>query len=146
MENTITEINVSYSTNSRVKQKITSSLTAFEVLQSSWNSDLLELQEEFKILLLNRSNEVLGIYNMSKGGVAGTIVDLKLIFAVALKANASGIIVSHNHPSGNLTPSEADKEITRKIREACKMLDIHFYDHIIISHMGYYSFVDNGIC
>jgi DNA repair protein RadC len=146
MENIIAEINVSYSTNSRVKQKITSSLTAFEALQSSWNSDLIELQEEFKILLLNRANEVLGVYNMSKGGSAGTVVDLKLLFGVALKSNASGIIVAHNHPSGNLIPSDADKVITRKIKDACKMLDIYFYDHIIISHLGYYSFVDNGLC
>lgn len=146
MKSTIAEINVSYSTNSRIKHKITSPFAAFEVLQSSWDSGVLELQEEFKILLLNRANEVLGIYNMSKGGVAGTIVDLKLLFAVALKSNASCIIVSHNHPSGNLTPSEADKEITRRIKDVCKLLDIHFFDHIIITRNGYFSFSENGIC
>lgn len=145
MENIIAEINVSYSSNSRVKQKITSSLIAYEVLQSSWDSNLIELQEEFKILILNRANEVLGVYNMSKGGHSGTVVDLKLLFAVALKANASSIIVSHNHPSGNLTPSDADKEITRKIKESCKLLDIHFFDHIIITRLGYFSFADNNV-
>ncbi|MDR7208415.1 JAB domain-containing protein [Flavobacterium piscis] len=145
MENIIAEINVSYSTNSRVKQKITSSLTAFEVLQSSWNSEILELQEEFKVLLLNRANEVLGLYNMSKGGLSSTIVDLRLLFGVALKANASSIIICHNHPSGKLVPSEADKEITRRIKESCKLLDIHFFDHIIISHLGYFSFAENNV-
>lgn len=145
MENIIAEINVSYSTNSRVKQRISSSLIAYEVLQSSWDSGIIELQEEFKILLLNKANEALGIYNMSKGGVSATIVDLKLLFGVALKANASGIVISHNHPSGKLVPSEADKQITRKIKDSCILLDIHFFDHIIISHLGYFSFADNNI-
>lgn len=146
MENIITEINVSYSTNSKMRQKISTSLTAYEVLQSSWSIATMELQEEFKVLLLNRANEVLGIYNLSKGGNSGTVVDLKLLFGVALKANASGIVISHNHPSGNLIPSQADKEITKRIKEASKILEIRFVDHIIISHLGYYSFIENGIC
>lgn len=146
MENVIAEIDVTYSSNCKVRQYITDSKSAFEVFQSSWTSGKMELQEEFKVLFLNRANQVLGIYNMSKGGVAGTVVDLKLLFGVALKSNASGVLICHNHPSGKLIPSEADKIITRKIKDACKMLDIHFYDHIIISHLGYYSFEDNGIC
>ncbi len=146
MENVIAEIEVSYSSNSKVRQKITTSHSAYEIFQSSWFVGRMELQEEFKVLLLNRANQVLGIYNLSKGGVAGTVVDLKLLFGVALKSNASSILVCHNHPSGNLIPSVADKEITKKINEACKILDINFIDHIIISHLGYYSFVDNGIC
>jgi DNA repair protein RadC len=146
MENVIAEIQVSYNTNSRVKQKITSSGSAFEILKSSWNEGRLELQEEFKVLLLNRANDVLGIYNMSKGGVSGTVVDVRLLFAVALKCNASGIIITHNHPSGNLQPSEADKEITKKIKQASEIFDIKLIDHIIITHLGYFSFLDNGIC
>ncbi len=146
MENVIAEIQVSYSTNSRIRQQITTSYSAYEVLQSSWYSGRMELQEEFKVLLLNRANYVLGIYNLSKGGVSSTIVDLKLLFGVVLKANASNIVICHNHPSGKLAPSDADIEITNKIKDACKLLDVHFFDHIIISHLGYYSFAENKVC
>jgi len=146
MENVIAEIQVSYSTNSRIRQQITTSYSAYEILQSNWYSGRMELQEEFKVLLLNRANQVLGIYNLSKGGVSSTIVDLKLLFAVVLKANASNIVICHNHPSGKLAPSDADIEITNKIKEACKLLGIHFFDHIIISHLGYYSFAENKVC
>lgn len=146
MENIIAEIQVSYSTNSKVRQKITNSHSAYEALQSIWSAGTMELQEEFKVLLLNRANQVLGVYNLSKGGVSGTVVDLKLLFAVALKCNASGIVISHNHPSGNLNPSDADKQLTKKIKQASELLDIKLIDHIIITHLGYYSFSENGIC
>ncbi|MCB6062368.1 putative DNA repair protein [Flavobacterium psychrophilum] len=146
MENVIAEIQVSYSTNSRIRQQITTSYSAYEVFQNSWYSGRMELQEEFKVLLLNRANQVLGIYNLSKGGVSSTIVDLKLLFGAVLKANASNIVICHNHPSGKLAPSDADIEITNKIKEACKLLDVHFFDHIIISHLGYYSFAENKVC
>lgn len=146
MENTLAEIQVSYNTNSRVKPKITSSHTAYELLQASWSSGTMELQEEFKVLLLNRSNSVLGIYNMSKGGTGGTVVDIKLLFAVALKCNAVSIIISHNYPSGKLEPSLADKEMTKKIKSASEFLDVKLLDHLIITKNGYYSFADNGIC
>lgn len=146
MENVIAEIQVSYNTNSRVKQKITSSASAYEILKANWNEGRLELQEEFKVLLLNRANDVLGIYNMSMGSVSGTVVDVRLLFAVALKCNASGIVISHNHPSGTLNPSEADKELTKKIKQASEIFDIKMIDHIIITHLGYFSFLDNGFC
>ena len=146
MENIIAEIQVSYSTNSKVRKYITTSYSAYEVLKESWYSGRMELQEEFKVLLLNRANQVLGIYNLSKGGVSSTIVDLKLLFGVVLKANASNIVICHNHPSGKLAPSDADIEITSKIKDACKLLDVHFFDHIIISHLGYYSFAENDVC
>jgi len=145
MDNVIAEIQVSYSTNSKIRQYISNSHSAYEVLQSSWYAGRMELQEEFKVLLLNRANQVLGIYNLSKGGVSGTVVDLKLLFGVVLKANASGIVICHNHPSGKLVPSEADEKITRKIKDTCKLFDIHFIDHIIISHLGYFSFTDSNI-
>ncbi|WP_306551061.1 JAB domain-containing protein [Daejeonella sp.] len=82
---------------------------------------------------------------LSKGGITGTIADVRLILSVALKTLASGLILAHNHPSGNLKPSEADKQITSKIRQAAKLLDIELLDHIIISSEGYYSFTDDGI-
>ena len=86
-----------------------------------------------KMLLLDRSNRVLGIVSLSKGGTTGTVIDIKLMMQYALKANAHGIILAHNHPSGNLNPSEADSKITDRIEKACKTLEIHLLDHLIIS-------------
>ncbi len=87
----------------------------------------------------------MGSYQLSKGGITGTIADVRLILSVALKSLATGLILAHNHPSGNLKPSEADKQITSKIRQAAKLLDIELMDHIIISNEGYYSFMDEGV-
>jgi DNA repair protein RadC len=136
----VAEIKVSYSTTSTPKIKITSVNKAFEVLLSLWDLDTIELQEEFKVLLLNRANEVLGIYPLSKGGITGTVVDSRLIFAVALKCNATGILLCHNHPSGNLKPSDADITLTRSIKKCADFLDITLIDHLIITRNGYYSF------
>ena len=136
----VAEIKVSYSTTSTPKIKITSVNKAFEVLLSLWDLDTIELQEEFKMLLLNRANEVLGIYPLSKGGITGTVVDSRLIFAVALKCNATGIILCHNHPSGNLKPSDNDITLTRSIKKCADFLDITLIDHLIITKNGYFSF------
>lgn len=141
----ISEISVSYSNMNNEREKIKDSQTSFNVFFNCWNKSTIELQEEFKVLLLNRNNEVLGIYPLSKGGVSGTFVDIKLVFSVALKCNASSIIVAHNHPSENLKPSEADKNLTEKLRVAGNYLDIKLLDHIIVTKNDYYSFADNGI-
>lgn len=141
----IAEIKVMYSTNQDEKVKITNSQNAYKVSLNSWDMNIIELQEEFKILLLNRNNEVLGIYVLSRGGTTATIVDVKLLFSVALKSNTHSIILVHNHPSGNLTPSTSDKDLTSKIKSAGKYLDISILDHLIISRINYYSFADNGI-
>ncbi len=101
--------------------------------------------EEFWILLLNRSNEVIGKKEISKGGVSGTVVDAKLVFNEALKQLASSIILCHNHPSGNLKPSQADIDLTRKMKAAGKTLDISVLDHLIVSEKGFYSFADEGM-
>jgi DNA repair protein RadC len=94
---------------------------------------------------MNRARRILGIYELSTGGVAGTVADPKLVFTAALKANACNIILSHNHPSGNLKPSKADEELTKKIKEAGIYLDIKVLDHIIVTSEGYYSFADEGV-
>lgn len=141
----VAEINVSYSNTNFEKVKITSSKKIFDLVINQWNLDLIEFQEEVKIVLLNRANEVLGIYEMSKGGISGTVVDNIIILAIALKCNASNIIIVHNHPSGNLKPSEADKTITKKLKQACEILDITLLDHLIISKQGYYSFTEERI-
>ncbi len=141
----IAEVSVSYSNNNKEKLKINNSKDSYNVLIACWNQHIIELQEEFKVLLLNRNNQVIGIYPLSRGGVAGTIVDPKLVFSVALKCNASNIIIAHNHPSGNLTPSEADKRITKKLKKAGEYLDITVLDHIIMTKEDFYSFSDNGL-
>ncbi len=140
----LNEIQVSYKFSSTCRNKITSSDKAFEIILNSWDKNTIELQEEFKVLLLNRANIVLGIYPLSKGGVVGTVVDVKLIFGVALKCNASGMILCHNHPSGNLKPSKQDIEITKKIKQCSELFEISLLDHLIISNFGYYSFSEEG--
>lgn len=141
----ISEISVSYSLSNNSKLKINNSNQSYKILRDSWNDSTIELQEEFKILMLNRCNQILGIYPLSKGGVSATIVDPKLVFSVALKCNASSIILAHNHPSGNLYPSMADKNITQKLKKAGEFLDIKVLDHLIITKDGYLSFVDDGL-
>ena len=142
--NTIREIKLSYSKNGIENIKITDSSSAFKVLIDNWDMDTIELQEEFKVLLLNRANHVLGIYPLSKGGVSGTVVDVKLLLASAIKANASSIIIAHNHPSGNLKPSEQDNLLTRKIKDGAKLLDITLLDHLVVTRDGFCSYSDEG--
>lgn len=127
------------------RRKISCSRDANDLLKENWNSDTLEHCEEFKILLLTRSNAVLGIMAVSKGGISGTVTDVRIILQAALKSNASGLIVCHNHPSGNLNPSESDTKITQKIKEAGNIMDIQLLDHLIITGEDYYSFADNGL-
>lgn len=143
--NKITEIKISYNTKSKVRPKIKSSESAYEILLNFWDKSTLELHEEFKVIYLNNSNEVLGIYPLSKGGITGTVVDIRLIFSVALKCNAVGIILAHNHPSGTLKASESDKVITRKIKNASEFMDIKLLDHLIITKESFLSFTDEGI-
>ncbi|MFA7273416.1 MAG: JAB domain-containing protein [Crocinitomicaceae bacterium] len=143
--NRIAEIKVSYINRSKQTEKITCSSDAHQLFMTHWDMDIIDLQEEFKILLLNRANKVLGIHNLSKGGVSGTIADAKIIFSVALKCNASAIILAHNHPSGNLKPSEQDKRLTKNLFEAGKMLEMAVVDHLIITSNGYFSFAEDGL-
>jgi DNA repair protein RadC len=122
--------------------KITSSKAVFEVMQPI----IGELtHEEFWVLYLNNSNKILFKAQLSKGGITGTIVDARIVFKIALEQNATSIILSHNHPSGKLQPSEADIQITQKIKNAGQQLEIPVLDHIIITEHGYYSFVDEGV-
>lgn len=124
---------------------VTDSKQVYSLLTSNWDENRIEFVEQFKILLLNTANKILGIFEVSTGGIAGTVADPKLIFMAALRANASAIILSHNHPSGNLQPSQQDLTLTRKISEGGKLLDIRVLDHLIITIEGYYSFADEGV-
>ena len=141
----VAEIKVSYSNTNTNRVQVTNSQIIFEVILKHWNLDIIEFQEEVKVMLLNRANIILGIYEMSKGGISGTVVDIRIILGVALKCNSSSIVIVHNHPSGKLVASEADKAITRRLKEACTLLEITLLDHLIISREGYYSFADSGI-
>ena len=142
----VAEIQLSYKTKVKPSQrpKISSSKDAYSILLESWDEDKLEFVEQFKVILLSRANRVLGIYEVSTGGVSGTVADPKLVFAAALKSNASAIILSHNHPSGNLNPSSADIALTKKIAEGGRLLEVPVIDHIIVTNNGYYSFADEG--
>lgn len=122
--------------------KITSSKIVFEIMQPI----IGELpHEEFWILYLNNSNKVLSKMQQSKGGITGTMVDVRLVFKTALELGATAIILCHNHPSGTLVPSDADKQITKKLKLAGDSLDVKVLDHLIVTETNYYSFVDDGI-
>jgi len=129
-------------TDIKEKPKITSSQDAYNCLYASMEDLTYEV---FKIIMLNRNNRVVSIEIISKGGVAGTVVDPKIIFKKALDKQACSIILSHNHPSGNLKPSNADISLTKKLVKAGETMDIKVLDHIIISSKGYYSFLDEGM-
>lgn len=141
----ISEIQVSYYPTIKGKTKVSSSQDAFGILKFNWNVDIIQLQEEFKVLLLNRNNVVLGIYSLSTGTMSSTLVDSKLLFGVALKAGAHSIILAHNHPSGSCKPSSSDISITKKIKKGCELLDIKLLDHIILTSNSYYSFSDEAL-
>jgi DNA repair protein RadC len=122
--------------------KITSSKAVFDIMQPI----IGELpHEEFWVLFLNNSNKILFKTQLSKGGMTGTLVDVRIVFKLAFEQNATAIILTHNHPSGKLLASDADIQITKKIKTAGQQLDIPVLDHIIITENGYYSFVDEGI-
>lgn len=124
------------------KPKIGGSSDAYELLKS----DLLDIpHEEFWVILLNRANRVVKKYQISQGGVAGTVADPKIIFKAALEELASGIILAHNHPSGNLKASQADVDLTKKLAAGGRLLEIQVLDHLIIAGQKYFSFADEGL-
>ena len=148
MKTKVNEIAISYSGNLKTNQlpKITSSQNAAELLYGQWNKNNIELHETFKVMLLNNANKVKGIYEVSTGGITGTLVDLRILFAVVLKSLTTAVILAHNHPSGTLTPSEPDKRLTQKIKKAGELFDIKVLDHLILIPDGnYFSFADEGI-
>lgn len=140
----LAEIKVSYCTPPGTKIKLSDSNQVYDFIMNNWDLDIIEFQEETKVILLNRANNVLGIYPLSKGGISGTVVDIRIVLSVALKCHATGLILVHNHPSGNLVPSSADKDITKKLKDACAILEISLIDHLIIAKSGYFSFSNEG--
>lgn len=146
-QSNVAEIEISYTQKIKPSQrpKINSPEDAYAILMKTWDKAKIELVEQFKIILLNRANHVLGICTLTTGTVTGTLVDPKQIFAVAIKANAVNIMLAHNHPSGSLKPSYSDQEITKKLKAAGELLEVKVIDHIIVTVEGYYSFATEGV-
>lgn len=143
----VAEVEITYNPKFKVSERpqINSSKQAYQILIRQWNKGKIELIEEFKILLLNRRNRVLGIVHISSGGFSGTIADPKVTFSAALKACASGIILFHSHPSGELDPSREDIALTNKLSNGGALLDLKILDHLVISKDSFYSFTDEGL-
>ncbi len=127
------------------RPQILSSKDAYEILMKIWDEGKIDFVEQFNILLVNRANKVLGVYKVSSGGITGTVADPRQIFTAALKANACGLVLAHNHPSGTLKPSRQDEQLTSKMKEAGSFLDIKVLDHLIVTSESYYSFADEGL-
>lgn len=143
----VAEVELVYKTKVKASERphIRSSRDSFNILKEIWDENKINMLEQFKVLLLNRANRVVGVYEASSGGITGTIADSRLILATAIKSLAVSIILSHNHPSGNLKPSAADQDITSKIKSACQYHEINVLDHVIVTSEGYYSFADEGL-
>ena len=144
--NIVSEVELTYKNNVpyNQRQKISNSQGAYEILTNLFPENTMDYRETFIVLYLNRANQVLGYSVISQGGTSNTTVDIKMVIQTALLANASCIMLAHNHPSGNLHPSSDDNRVTNRIIEAARLFDITVLDHIIITNESYYSFTDNG--
>lgn len=145
MYTNVSEIQVSYKPEKIVEFSISDSKKSFELMLQTWEKNRIQMQEEVKLILLNRSNKVLGVYSLAMGGISGCVVDVRIILAVALKTLASAIILVHNHPSGNLKPSKEDIKITNQLKSSGDIIGITLLDHLIISKDDYFSFADDGL-
>ena len=145
-EITVAEIEVTYKSiiKPSVRPKITDAQSAYQLLIDTWDTAKIELVEQFKVMLLNRANRVLGICTLTSGNVSGTIADPKQVFSVALITNSTYVILAHNHPSGSVTPSNADLILTARMKAAGDVLDLKVLDHMIVTTEGYYSFATEG--
>lgn len=144
--NTLPEITVSYNAGIKWTERpqLKSSEKAVEYFRQIWDENTLDLREETKVIYLNRSIRVVGHYHLASGSLTGCVFDIRLIAAIALKCMAAGVMVCHNHPSGDTQPSPADNEVTEKLKNALRLFDIKLFDHFILTKEGYYSFADDG--
>ena len=139
----VREIEVTFNKEAYFFGQISSSNDVYQFLKERILKGI-EVQEHFIAIYLNQANKIIGYYHHSTGTINATMVDVEIVAAVALKTLAKSVIISHNHPSGNLTPSEADRTLTRRIKEALKLFDIHLLDHVIVTRNGYYSFAESS--
>ena len=138
------EITLKYKTSNYKKTKISTSLDAFQVLLQLYDEDTVDYRETAFVLFLNKANNTIGWMKISEGGTSATVIDPKMIFATALKCNASGIILSHNHPSGQLRASDEDRKMTSNLATIGYIMGIEVLDHVIVCRSGYYSMNDEG--
>jgi DNA repair protein RadC len=138
------EITLKYKAGNYKKTKISTSLDAFQVLLELYDDDTVDYKETAYVLYLNKANNTIGWMKISEGGTSATVLDPKMIFATALKCNASGIILSHNHPSGQLIASDEDRKMTERIVSIGIILGIEVLDHVIVCRSGFYSMSDEG--
>lgn len=143
----VAEVELVYKTKVKASERplIKTSKDCYQTFLKVWDENKMEMQEEFKVLLINRAHRVTGVYEASAGGITSTVADPRLILAAAIKGLAVGIVLAHNHPSGNLKPSLADEQLTTKIKTAASYHDIRVLDHIIVTADAYYSFADEGL-
>ncbi|MBD3905379.1 JAB domain-containing protein [Chryseobacterium sp. Ch-15] len=143
--NVVNEIKLSYSRKGNCERTILSSKDAVNIFREHFDSEEIDYRESFFTLYLNQANKVLGIKKISESGISSTVVDVRIIMQGALLCNATGIILAHNHPSGNLKPSAEDIKITQKIKEASQFLSIQLLDHFILTSDNHFSFGEEGI-
>lgn len=148
----LAEMKVSYRRSRRPDSKqltmpfvVSTPVAAVEYLRSVWDKETLELREEFLVVLVNSANEVIGWVKLASGGMDAAFIDSRLVFAAALQTAASGIVVAHNHPSGIAYPSEADRSVTKRLKEGAEILGIRFLDHVIVTVSGAFSFAAEGL-
>ena len=143
----IPELNVTYTRSSSkvFEGDIRSSADMAKFIKSTFGREEIELQEQFIVLYLNQKFDVIGYYRHSKGGINSTVADIRIIIGAALKCAAVSLVVAHNHPSGNLSPSATDKELTSKLKESAKLMDLRLLDHLILTKTGYFSFAEEGL-
>ena len=138
------EVKPKYITTNHHKVKISSSKDAYKEMLVHFDKDTIEYQEEVVALYLNRANNTIGMQKLSKGGIAGSVVDGKILYSMALQTGASSIILAHNHPSGNIKPSDSDLKLTSQLKDFGKLINISLIDHLIISNNQFFSLADEG--
>jgi len=129
----VSEIEISYRPAIGSKPEVTSSSDAYHILKEYYPEDQIALKEYFVVMYLNQANRVIGVQKLSIGGLTAAIADVRLLFGTALKVLATGVVISHNHPSGNTRPSLQDRNLTKQVKEAGKVLDIKLLDHLILT-------------
>ena len=140
----INEVEIVYKRKNSAKPKFNSSRQAYKILYPFFEG-IIDHKESFKILLCDNRNRILGVHHLSEGGLTGTVVDIRIIAQSIILSNARSVILAHNHPSGNLKPSEQDKNVTNKIKNMCELLGVNLLDHIILTSENHFSFADEGI-
>lgn len=138
------EVELTYKSTTKKRNKIHCSKGAYKVLLPTYKEGTICYKEYFKVLFLNQANQVLGYTLIAEGGLTTTDADVRVILQAALLTNSVTLILAHNHPSGNLKPSQEDMKLTKQVKDAAQLMRIRILDHLILTDVGYYSFADEG--